>query len=374
MAGITNTTRAFGSVRRYIQGPGEIRNLKKYVSGFGASAYVLISHALFERLCPELEALEPVEVRLFCDEFHGEVTEELLLQKTARGRETGAACVVGIGGGKCADTARAVAGELKLPCILSPSIASTDAPVSSMSVVFEPDGTQKRIIRYVDFPEMVVVDSQIIADAPARYFSAGIGDALATCYEARQSASGDHPNFVASGYRKTLAGMAVCEACERTVWEKGPAALRAVELHLVTPDVEDVIEANTLLSGLGFINVGLGGAHATNTGLTVLKETAGALHGELVSFGILVQFVLEQRPEEERNALMNLLCQLKLPITLEQLGIREMTEEMLAQVSEKAAGGFWTRCPFLVTPRMVGDAILMADAYGRRFLEKHTSD
>ncbi len=374
MARIENTTRAFGSVRRYIQGPGEIRNLKKYVSGFGGSAYALISRALFGRLRPELEALEPTGIRLFCEEFCGEVTEELLLQKTEHGREAGAQCIVGIGGGKCVDTARAIAGELKLPCILVPSIASTDAPVSSMSVVFEPDGTQKRIIRFVDFPDLVVVDSQIIADAPARYFSAGIGDALATCYEARQSASGDHSNFVASGYRKTLAGMAICEACEKTVWEKGPAALRAVEMHLVTPDVEDVIEANTLLSGLGFINVGLGGAHATNTGLTVLKETAGTLHGELVSFGILVQFVLEQRSEQERDALLKLLCDLKLPVTLGQLGIEEMTDEMLARVCAKAASGFWTRAPFVATEKMIGDGILMADAYGRHFLAEYPAN
>lgn len=367
MARIANTTRAFGSVRRYIQGPGEIQNLKKYVSEYSRSAFVMISKSLHAQLVPVLEAQVPSDVRFSYDLFQGEVTEELLHKKAEAGYAVQAQCIVGIGGGKCMDTARAVAGELHLPCILVPSIASTDAPVSSMSAVFDAAGTQTGIIRFTDFPEMVVVDSQIIADAPARYFAAGIGDALATCYEARQSASTDNPNFVASGYRKTLAGMAICEACQQTVWEKGVPALRAVEAHLCTPDVEDVIEANTLLSGLGFINVGLGGAHATNTGLTVLKETAGMLHGELVAFGILVQFILEQRSEEERKSLLKLLSDLHLPITLEQLGIRKMTAEMLTRVSEKAAGGFWTRAPFLVTPEMIGVGILMADQCGRNF-------
>lgn len=369
MARIQNVTRAFGSVRRYIQGPGEFSNLKKYTSEYGSKAYTLVTRALYDTLVPRLEQESDSDVSFVCDIFCDEVTEAVLAAKTETARKTGADCVIGIGGGKTADTARAVAGELKVPVILVPSIASTDAPVSSMSAVFDENGAQKGIIKFIDFPEMVVVDSEIIASAPSRYFAAGIGDALATCYEAKASAASDNPNFVGSGYRKTLTGMAICEACEKTIWEKGVSALRAVEKHLCTPDVEDVIEANTLLSGLGFINVGLGGAHATNTGLTVLKETSGTLHGELVAFGILVQFVLEQRSEKERNALLQLLCELNLPVTLKQLGVDEMTDEMLERVSKKAESGFWSRSPFLVTSKMIADGILMADEYGQNYLK-----
>lgn len=366
MARIENTTRAFGSVCRYIQGPGEINRLKDHMAEFGKRGYALIDEAVFDELKEKLDAPDKSGVTVACGKFSGEVTEQLLIDETEKARKTDADCVVGIGGGKAVDAAKVIAGELKVPTILVPSIASTDAPVASMSVVFEEDGTQKRIIRFLDCPEIILVDTDIIVNAPARYFSAGIGDALATCYEAKASAASDHQNFVGPGYRKTLAGVAICEACERTVWEKGVSALRAVEKHLCTPDVEDVIEANTLLSGLGFINVGLGGAHATNTGLTVLSETSDTLHGELVAFGVIVQFIIEQRPESEVDALLTLLEDLRLPTTLRQLGINEMTQDMLGRVCAKAASGFWSRSPILVTEKMIGDAIMMADELGKQ--------
>lgn len=365
MGKIESPTRAFGSVRRYIQGPGEIKNLQGYIAEFGKSCYALITDPVFEALQAELQDGKGYGLNVFCDRFSGEVTEKALVERTERARSVNAECVVGVGGGKTVDIAKVVAAELHVPLILVPSIVSTDAPVASMTAVFEEDGTQKRIIRFPDFPDMVVVDTGMIVKAPARFFSAGLGDALATCYEAKASAASDNPNFVGAGYRKTLAGMAICEACEKTVWEKGVSALRAVEKHLCTPDVEDIVEANTLLSGLGFINVGLCGAHATNTGLTVLKETAGTLHGELVAFGIIVQFVIEQRSRKELDELLSLLEDLNLPTTLAQLGIKEMTEEMLERVTEKAAAGFWTRYPAVVTKRMIGDAILMADELGK---------
>ena len=39
----------------------------------------------------------------------------------------------------------------------------------------------------------------------------------------------------------------------------------------MTPQVDAVIEANTLLSGLGFENGGLAGAHAIHNGFTALE-------------------------------------------------------------------------------------------------------
>lgn len=360
-----NMTRGFGSVLKYIQGPGEINNLAKYIKEFGSFGYILIDSYLYSSIGGLLDVQKGLEK--IVDKFEGEVTVAFIEEKVKIASETSADVVVGIGGGKTVDAAKAIAAKLNLPIILVPTIASTDAPVASMTATFDESGMQTGIIRFANCPSMVLVDSEIIVQASARYFAAGIGDALATCYEAKSSSTNDNKNFIGDGFRKTIAGMAICEACEKTIFEKAVLALKAVEQHVCTPDVEDVIEANTLLSGLGFLNVGLAGAHATNTGLTVLAETKGMLHGELVAFGILVHLIVEQYPKEELFNLYRLLDELKLPITLADLGIKEMTKEMLDRVTKKACAGFWTRCPKVVTEKVVGDAILFADALGNQY-------
>ena len=48
----------------------------------------------------------------------------------------------------------------------------------------------------------------------------------------------------------------------------GVAAARDVEVDALTPALERVVEANTLLSGLGFESGGLCIAHAVHNGLT----------------------------------------------------------------------------------------------------------
>ena len=368
MGTLQSSTRAFGSVRRYIQGPGEIDNLKNYTKPLGSKVYALISTGLFTTLKARLEKIYTEESDcLFFDEFSGEITYAKLDEKTANARNFGAELIVAAGGGKVVDAAKIIAKENGIPVVLIPTIASTDAPVASMSAVFNDAGEQQGIVLFQDCPDIVLVDSELIAQAPVRYFIAGVGDALATCFEAKLSAMSDSPNFVSGGKRFTLAGMAICEACEKTIMEKAEAAVLAVRQQLCTPDVEDVIEANTLLSGLGFINVGLCGAHATNTGLTVLTETQGTLHGELVAFGIIVQRVVEQRPLEEIAGLISFMRRIGLPTTLEELGVHEMTEEMLDRVTTKALSGFWKRYPYYVSKKSLGDAIMMANALGHKY-------
>lgn len=368
MGYLRSSTRTFGSVRRYIQGPGEIDHLKKYTKPFGDKIYILISIGLFEQLKTRLESIYCEEGDCVCyDDFSGEITSAKISQKTQTAKNHGAELIVAIGGGKVMDAAKIIAKENDVPVVLVPSIASTDAPVASMSAVFTEAGEQEGIVLLRDCPDVVLVDSRLIVEAPVRYFIAGVGDALATCFEAKLSMMSDSPNFVSGGNRYTLAGLAICETCEKTIMDKAEAAVMAVKQHLCTPDVEDVIEANTLLSGLGFINVGLCGAHATNTGLTALVETQGTLHGELVAFGIIVQRVIEQRPLDEIADLISFMQRIGLPTTLEELGIKEMTSEMLDCVTAKALSGFWTRYPFHISKQTLSDAIIMANTLGHKF-------
>ena len=138
-----------------------------------------------------------------------------------------------------------------------------------------------------------------------------------------------------------------------------------------TEAVEKVIEANTLLSGIGFESGGLAGAHAIHNGLTVLPECHAMQHGEKVNFGTLTQLVLENIPEDDLADILGWMVDIGLPVTLGELGITDLSREHLMPVAEAACAEDDTlhNLPVEVTPEKALNAILAADQFGRAMLE-----
>ena len=152
---------------------------------------------------------------------------------------------------------------------------------------------------------------------------------------------------------------------------EGVKAKIALDAGACTTAVEKIIEANTLLSGIGFESCGLAGAHAIHNGLTVLPECHHMYHGEKVAFGTIAQLVLENIPADELEEIIGFCIEVGLPVTLEQLGLEVVTDEKIMAVAEAACAENDTlhNMPFEVTPATVAAAIKAADAYGRYFLE-----
>ena len=231
-----------------------------------------------------------------------------------------ARAIVGAGGGKVLDTARAAAADLDLPVVNCPTVASSDAPCSALSVIYTDEGVFQEYRFYRKNPDLVLVDTQVIAQAPPRLLVAGMGDALATWFEARTCVAGHVKNMRGGGSTRSAAALA--ELCYGTLLEDGAAALRAVETQVVTPALERLVEANTLLSGLGFESSGLAAAHAVHNGLTVAPGTHAYLHGEKVAFGLLVQLVLEgSAPRRRSSRCCGFSTEVGLPITLAEIGL-----------------------------------------------------
>ena len=205
--------------------------------------------------------------------------------------------VVGMGGGKALDTAKAVAENLGLPCVIIPTVASNDAPCSGVAVLYNDAGVVIKAVLMRRNPDLVLVDTGIIANAPRRLFAAGLGDALSTWFEARACKNSGARTMARGNVSNT--GLMMARLCYDLLMEKGRDALAAVERHEVTPALEDVVEATIYLSGLGFENGGLAAAHAVNDGFAQEPQAHGMYHGEKVAFGTLVQLVLEKAPQEE---------------------------------------------------------------------------
>lgn len=370
MAMMQSRIMGFGSPARYIQGPGVFEKIAEYSKLYGKKAFVLIDTFFYQSMGARLKALyDEAEIQVETTEFGGEATDKEIDRVTAAARGFGADVIVGIGGGKTMDTAQSAASNLGCIFISMPTTASTDAATSALAIVYKENGEHSRVNWFGKNPDMVLVDSEIIAKAPVRYLVSGMGDALSTYFEARANAESDTPNYInqlQGGMRRTKTAMVIAEYSYQMLLEDGPKAKIAAEAGAVTPAIENIIEVNTLMSGLGFENTGCAGAHSIADGITKLPAGTKTLHGEKVAFGVLCQLVAENRPTEEVDEVVNFCLDVGLPVTLEDLHI-EKTSENIKVIAEASMGSFWSSEPFYVTPEMVENYIVMADALGHTY-------
>lgn len=353
---------------RYVQGKEATRSLGQEMALLGLRGPALIvAGRSAARLLEEAwrESFGAAGIGYEMHPFAGECSHREIGAVVRRARETAARVIVGAGGGKVLDTARAAASNLELPVVCCPTVASSDAPCSALSVIYTHEGVFEEFLIYRRNPDLVLVDTQVIAQSPPRLLVAGMGDALATLFEAQTCVANHVANMRGGGSTQTA--LALAELCYRTLLEDGAAARRAVEAQAVTPALERLVEANTLLSGLGFESSGLAAAHAVHNGLTAAHGTHPFFHGEKVAFGTLVQLLLEGKPRATVEEVLAFCSEVGLPTTLAAIGLPDPSREVLDQIALRATAHGETihNEPFPVTPAMVVDAILAADATGR---------
>lgn len=358
-----------GSPSRYIQQRNSLSHLAEFAKNLSTNLLVLITERGYKRVGTLIEnstkEVENAKIN-FCF-FKGECSKTEIKRVQQEAKKVGATAIIGIGGGKALDTAKAAAHYSKLPTIICPTIASSDAPCSALSVIYTEDGVFEEYLFLPANPNMVIMDTAVIAKAPVRLLISGIGDALATYFEARACKASNAQNCV--GGTCSLAAMSLAKLCYDTIIENGYKAMLAVKNGNCTPAVEDVIEANTYLSGIGFESAGLAAAHAIHNGLTCIEETHSMYHGEKVAFGTLTQLILENAKREELEEVIEFCLELGLPITLEDLGITEIKEEEIRKVAEIACaeGDTLHNMPFPVDSQIVYDAIMSANAMGHYY-------
>eukprot|EP00768_Dysnectes_brevis_P001772 gnl/Dysnectes_brevis/149_a174_4747.p1 GENE.gnl/Dysnectes_brevis/149_a174_4747~~gnl/Dysnectes_brevis/149_a174_4747.p1 ORF type:complete len:376 (-),score=141.06 gnl/Dysnectes_brevis/149_a174_4747:68-1195(-) len=368
------STTIFGSPSRYVQGPNCLADAGKHIAKLGTTAFLIGGRRGIASVQKVLTAsCEQAGVKLVIHTFGGECSYVECAELQRLATAASADVILGCGGGKGMDSSKVVANKMKIPIVIIPTIASSDAPCSALSVLYTPEGVVEKYEFFPANPDLVLVDTAVIAKAPVRLLVAGCGDAAATYFEARACYSSRSQNC--HGGCASITALALAKLCWDTLLTYGPDALTQCRRGVAGPAFNKVVEANTLLSGLGFESGGIAAAHAIHNGLTVVEACHHYYHGEKVSFGVLTQLVLADSTPAEIEEYMAFAVRMGLPISLAQLGVDSADPQFLAtdlpRVAAKATveGETIHNMCFKVTPALVADAIMAADALGSAYLQ-----
>lgn len=370
----TNNIRSFASPGKYIQGEGILENIRSFTDLYGKAVVFIIDINIFETMKERLSAIYGTDCQVSFLPKKGEITMTSLDEYKKNLASTSADVFVGVGGGKTLDTVKVIAEHFSKPVIIMPTVASTDAPCSGLSVIYKESGEHSHEIFQKKGPDLVLVDSAIIAKAPVRFLVSGMGDALATYFEAMANIRSNYINIVSSeaGYNMgaSLAGEEIAKLCYKVLLTNGRKALHAARQGVVSPALENIIETNTLLSGIGFESNGTAASHAIGDGLTAIPVKEITYHGEKVAFGVLCELMMENADDETVDEVYRFCVDVGLPVTLAQLGIDIITDKKLDTIADVALHNVIHAEPMMVvTKEMIKSAIITADSLGKSYLE-----
>ncbi|WP_235848317.1 iron-containing alcohol dehydrogenase family protein [Litchfieldia alkalitelluris] len=277
--------------------------------------------------------------------------------------------LLAVGGGTAIDTVKAVGYATNLPIIAIPTIAATCAATTSISILYDDEGTFIEISRKSKAPNLVLVDTAIIKNAPYRFLAAGIGDTLAKWFESKASIQKAVPNAL------NRTAVKIAEELYQMLLEQGPSALEALKKGKDDPAIDDVIDSIILVSGsvsgYGGDDCRTAAAHAIYSGLTIFPEIHETYHGEIVAFGILAQLVLEGKTEEEILNLVSFYEKVDLPSSLAAMNLHELSDQQWKELGEVTVTiEDMDNMPFEVTPKMVIEAVKTADMIGRKAVKQ----
>lgn len=351
---------------RYAQARGAIARLGEFVKPIGTTPLIVSDDVVWGFVGDAVTAsFGEVGLPVVRDGFGVYATAKAVDAIAARIGEVGADVVVAVGGGSTIDAVKAAGFLAGIRWVSVPTVASTDAPCSALSVIYTEDGAFEEYRFFPRNPDLVLVDTQLVANAPVKFLVAGVGDALATWIEARAVAKANATTM--AGGLPLETGTALARLSWEILWENALPAIAAVTNHLVTPAVEKVVEANTLLSGLGFESGGLAAAHAIHNGLTAAPQTHGLTHGQKVNIGSLTQLVLEGAPTQDVRDFIVFTTRVGLPTTLTEVGLSIDDTDDLLRVAQAATAPGETihSMPFEVRVPELVDALRSIESFSR---------
>lgn len=378
------------SSARYVQCAGALREIKRYTFGMGSKFLVITScrheneyvygtigrsfaSSCEEMLMPEIaqenfrysrqiaqakrfDALGLDPTVEFVDYGGCEITERRVAELFRRVEEEGFDCVVGVGGGKGMDYARAVAYHTDRRCVLVPTMASTNASASPLCVIYSEDGSRQVACHYLaNYQDLVIADTSLLIRSPARGFAAGIGDQLCTYLEVEYTNElmGTKERF------PDLSWSVIRESCE-VFFSQGRAAYEAAKAGRITREYENVL-SQVLYSNAHMRAAACSGfAHLLAKALVLFPEVPRRwLHGAQVAYAILPMKVHRGESREELLRYADWCRGLDIPVTLAELGLAGVGRSELLSACREIAPAPTAELPY--TPEELTECVLVTD-------------
>lgn len=348
---------------KYVQGRKAIELLPQYIDEMGGKCLAVVTKSQYSKIHSIIGEKSRVEI------FAGEASYEEIERVKNMAKQEGATLMIAVGGGKVIDAVKISADQLGLPAIIVPTICATDAPCSGCAVTYTPSGEYIGVEYQKTNPRLVLVDSEIIAAAPSRFLVSGMGDAFATYLEAITCEATNSPNQCKGGGLRTKSAMALCKLCTETLFEYGAQAKIDNDRGVVSDALENIIEANTLLSGMGFESTGLGMCHAVSNAFTLLPECHSKYHGEKVAYGCLVELEMYD-PLNIKDKTYEFFKEVGLPVTLADMNLPDATREQIMILANDVArtdeSQYSHNEPYDFDAEKIADAIIAVDRNGRK--------
>src|SRR5699024_6609458 len=227
----------FLSPSRYVQGKDVTKTGLSHITELGKNALLLCDDTVWQIVGERFQNdLITAGEKVYHVPFNGEASLQEIERVSEIGRKEGTTVVIGLGGGKTIDAAKAIGDKLDIAVAIVPTVASTDAPTSALSVIYSEAGTFETYLFYKKNPDLVLVDTQVIASAPVCLLASGIADASASWVDGSAVIRAHGQSM--SDASPTVAAEAIAKKCEETLFANGLQAIEACRSHVVTPALE----------------------------------------------------------------------------------------------------------------------------------------
>lgn len=276
--------------------------------------------------------------------------------------------IFGFGGGRALDTAKMVAHELGKDIMTFPTICSNCSSGTAIAVIYKDDHSLLKY-GYPETPVHIFINTKVIAEAPVKYFWAGIGDGISKAPEVERAAYEYEQRGGVLSHTGVL-GRAVALSSKDAFYEYGQEGLKDVENHKPSKAVEEIALAILVSTGYASNLVNQPDfyfnschAHAFYNGTTVVKREGEHLHGAVVSFGVMVLHAYFGETEE-LSKVAHFNKSLGLPVTLAEIGLAE--SDIAAVLNLALETNEYKHTPF-ETDRFTA-AVLKANQVGQTLL------
>ncbi|KAF5077716.1 Iron-containing alcohol dehydrogenase [anaerobic digester metagenome] len=256
--------------------------------------------------------------------------------------------VIGVGGGKAMDMARAIHHKCQCKVVLMPTSCATNAPGTKLNVVYNNEGTEIVGAQVMlSLHSAIIVDPELIIKAPPSIFASGVGDCIAAYYESLLSAQSMGIKEITS-----TINWSILETCARVLFERGEKAYYAAQAGYITNDFELCLEHIVLGNGLASTAVGgLSMAHMLDEVFLKIDATKHLMHGQHVGYGVIPMLIYYSQPLEEIYRYVDFARALGIPVTLEELGLANVDDDEIIAAAQSAINGPTARfCVVKFTP------------------------